>query len=107
MSYHRVYGTSTHTVSDVVELVTACLGLTFAERESDYRGVYHLADGGGVRIEIQPNKIPGDDGEEDLYDLEHPAVQVLVLTTTWGPDPTLQACLDSIEELMLLSHESV
>ncbi|MFF9806048.1 hypothetical protein ACF1G5_13100 [Streptomyces coeruleorubidus] len=107
MSHHRVYGTSAHTASDLVELVTACLGMAFAERESDYRGVYHVADGGGVRIEIQPNKIPWDCGEEELYDLEHPAAQVLVLTTTRGPDLTLQACLDSIEELMLLSHESV
>ncbi|WP_405863550.1 hypothetical protein [Streptomyces sp. NBC_00005] len=32
----------------------------FTERDSDYRGVYHLATSLNGRIEIQPNAIPGD-----------------------------------------------
>lgn len=34
------------------------------------------------RIEIQPNAIPGDDGQDDLHTPEHPAVRVLLLTNT-------------------------
>jgi hypothetical protein len=41
------------------------------------------------RIEIQPNAIPGDDGQDDLHTLEHPAVRVLLLTNTAAAEPTL------------------
>ncbi|WP_420037752.1 hypothetical protein ACN2WE_40830 [Streptomyces sp. cg28] len=82
------------------------LGLVFTERDSYYRGIYHRADSSGDKIEIQPNPIPGDDGEEDLYSTEHPTVQLLLLTTTPVPNPALRAQLDSIEGLDHLQHES-
>ncbi|MEU6180754.1 hypothetical protein [Streptomyces coeruleorubidus] len=99
------YGTRTHTPEDLVRLVSARLGVTFTARESDYRGVYHLADHHGVRVEVQPNEIPGED-EDEPYDLAHPEYQVLVLTTTPLPDPTLRTRLETIEGLVHLGHES-
>ncbi|MGW5498940.1 hypothetical protein [Streptomyces olivaceoviridis] len=107
MTDHHTYGTSIHTVSELVRLVGDRLGLVFIERDSDYRGVYHLAETCNERIEIQPNPIPGGDEEDDLYAPQHPAVQVLLLTSTPIPDPTLQARLDSIEGLTRLDHGTV
>lgn len=65
MTDHHIYGTSTHTASELVRLVSDRLGQVFTERDSDYRGVYHLASSPNGRIEIQPNPIPGDDGADD------------------------------------------
>ncbi|MFJ9760315.1 hypothetical protein [Streptomyces sp. NPDC101149] len=107
MTDHHTYGTSTHTADDLVRLVSACLGAVFTERDSYYRGVYHLASSPNGRSEIQPNPIPGDDGEDDLYAPEHPSAQVLLLTTTPVADPAMQARLGSIEELIHLNHETV
>ncbi|MGW3459615.1 hypothetical protein ACWDE9_08440 [Streptomyces olivaceoviridis] len=107
MTDHHTYGTSTHTVSELVRLVGDRLGLVFTERDSDYRGVYHLAGTCNERIEIQPNPIPGDDEEDDLYAPQHPSLPVLLLTTTLAPSPALQARLDSIEGLTRLDHETV
>lgn len=107
MTDHHTYGTSTHTVGELVQLVTDRLGLVFTERDSDYRGVYHLASSHNGRIEIQPNPIPGDDGEDDLYAPEHASAAVLLLTTTPAPNPVLQGRLGSIEGLIHLNHETV
>ncbi|MFE0375650.1 hypothetical protein ACFW1M_08675 [Streptomyces inhibens] len=105
MTDHHTYGTSTHSANALARLIADRLGLLFSERESDYRGVYYRADGPGSRIEVQPNPLPGDDGEDDLYDPEHPAIRVLLLTTTPAPDAALQARLGSIEGLVHLNHE--
>lgn len=80
--------------------------MVFTERESDYRGVYHLAQGPYGRIEIQPNAIPGDDGQDDLYTPEHPAVRILLLTNTPAPEPTLQTRLGTIQGLVHMGRES-
>ena len=45
MTDYDTYGTGTHTASELVHLVTGHLDVVFAEHESDYRGVYHLAPG--------------------------------------------------------------
>ncbi|MFI0711212.1 hypothetical protein ACH4SK_11240 [Streptomyces inhibens] len=105
MTDRHTYGTSTHSAKALARLIADGLGLLFSERESDYRGVYYRADGPGTRIEVQPNPLPGDDGEDDLYDPEHPAIQVLLLTATPTPDAALQARLGSIEGLVHLNHE--
>ncbi|MEW2164480.1 hypothetical protein AB0912_16015 [Streptomyces sp. NPDC007084] len=107
MTDHHTYGTSTHTADELVRLVSDCLGLVFVERDSDYRGVYHLASSPNGRIEIQPNLIPGDDGEDDLYAPEHPTAQVLLLAATPVVEPALQTRLGSIEGLIHLNHETV
>jgi hypothetical protein len=104
MTDHHTYGTGTRTADELVRLVSDCLRLVFTERGSDHRGVYHLASSPNGRIEIQPNPIPGGDGEDDLYAPEHPAAQVLLFTTTPTQDPAQQARLDSIEGLIHLNH---
>ncbi|MEV7082178.1 hypothetical protein AB0N88_27150 [Streptomyces sp. NPDC093516] len=105
MTDHHTYGTSTRTADGLVRLVSDRLGLVFTERNSDYRGVYHLANSHNGRIEIQPNPIPGDEEEDELYAPEHPDVRVLLLTTTLNPDPSLQARLASVEGLVHLNHQ--
>ncbi|MFE7330088.1 hypothetical protein ACFU8W_35020 [Streptomyces sp. NPDC057565] len=100
------YDTSTHTASELVHLVTGHLDVVFTERESDYRGVYHLARGAYGRIEIQPNSISGDDSQDDLYTPEHPEVQVLLLTNTPVPEPTLHTRLGAVQGLAHLSRTS-
>ncbi|MFJ4370593.1 hypothetical protein ACIP4S_41580 [Streptomyces chartreusis] len=106
MTDHHTYGTSGHTVSELVRLVSDRCSLAFSERESFYRGIYHLADSPDGRIEIQPNPIPGDDGEDELYAPEHHGARVLLLITTPAADPTLQARLASIQGLTHLDHQS-
>ncbi|KOV99196.1 MULTISPECIES: hypothetical protein [unclassified Streptomyces] len=106
MTDHHTYGTSSHTATELVRLVGDRLGLVFTERDSDYRGVYHLVGIPNGEIEIQPNPIPGDDEEDDLYAPDHPSIPVLLLTTTPAPNPTLQASLGSIEGLIHLDHET-
>ncbi|MDO0929549.1 hypothetical protein QQY24_30755 [Streptomyces sp. TG1A-8] len=107
MTDHHTYGTSTHTVGELVRLVSDRLGLVLTERDSAYRGIHHLAGSPNRRIEIQPNPIPGDDGEDDRYAPRHSAAQVLLLTTTPVAEPALQARLASIEGLIHLNHETV
>lgn len=58
MTDHYTYGTSTHTADELVRLVSDRLGLVFTERDSDYRGVYHLASGLSGRIETSPTPSP-------------------------------------------------
>ncbi|MYT68110.1 MULTISPECIES: hypothetical protein [unclassified Streptomyces] len=106
MTDHHTYGTRTLTSDDLVRLVSDCLGLVFTERDSYYRGIYHLAGSPNRRVEIQPNPIPGDDGEDDLYAPEHPSAKVLLLTTTPVADPVMQTRLGSIEGLIHLNHET-
>ncbi|KOU60216.1 hypothetical protein ADK57_31210 [Streptomyces sp. MMG1533] len=103
MTDHHTYGTSTHTADELVRLVSDRLGLVFTKRESDYRGVYHLADSLDGEIAIQPNPIPGDDGEDDLYLPEHPEARVILLTTTEALDPGPQMRLGAVEGLIRLS----
>jgi len=56
--------------AELAQLVADQLGLTFVEHHSYYRGLYFVADAQPYRIEIQPNAIPGDHGQDDLY---HPS----------------------------------
>ncbi|MFD3481379.1 hypothetical protein [Streptomyces sp. NPDC058695] len=106
MTDYDIYGTSSHTASELVRLASSCLGLAFTERESYYRGIYHRADSPDGEIEIQPNPIPGDYSEDDLYVAEHPTVQVLLLTTTPALNPALREQLVAVEGLVHLKHES-
>lgn len=99
-----VHGTGACSADELVSLVGDRLGLVFTERDSCYLGVYHVAVIPGGRITVQPNAIPGDDGEDDLYAPEHPADWVLLLTTTSAEDPALPARLDSIEGLVRKDH---
>ncbi|WP_328865092.1 hypothetical protein [Streptomyces sp. NBC_00304] len=83
MTVSDTYGTNSYTAKELAGLLTDRLDVTFTERESDYLGVYFLATlADTTRVQVQPNAIPGDDGEDDLYDDEHPDVSVLLLITS-------------------------
>jgi len=103
MTAFSAYGTSTWTPGELAQFVAARLDLTFAEHESDYRGTYLVAQAASHRIEIQPNAIPGDDDQEDLYDPEHPEMQTLLLVTGPDQDIALNAQLDSVGGLTSLA----
>ncbi|MGI5194723.1 hypothetical protein ACQEVY_14005 [Streptomyces sp. CA-288835] len=100
MTEYTTYGTSTHSPSELAQLVTCRLGLVFTERDSYFRGVYYTADHSDGRVQIQPNSIPGDDDEDELYASEHPRSRVLLLTTSLAP--ALHTGLDSIDGLVRL-----
>jgi hypothetical protein len=103
MTAFSAHGTSTCTPAELAQLVAARLDLTFVERESDYRGTYLVAQASSHRLEIQPNAIPGDDDQEDLYDPEHPEMQTLLLVTGPDQDMALNAQLDSVRGLTALA----
>ncbi|MYX39031.1 MULTISPECIES: hypothetical protein [unclassified Streptomyces] len=106
MTIYDTYGTKTHTVKELAGLLAPLLNLTFAEHDSYFRGEYLKAEAGGTEIEIQPNAIPGDDEEDDLYASEHAAFQTLVLVTAPALDSVLNGTLTSIEGLEALAHEA-
>ncbi|MEW1693555.1 hypothetical protein ACIQOF_35780 [Streptomyces sp. NPDC091265] len=83
MTVYDAYGTNFYTAEELASLLADRLDVTFTERESHYLGVYFLATlADTTSLQIQPNAIPGDDGEDDLYDDEHPDVSVLLLITS-------------------------
>ncbi|GAA3762846.1 hypothetical protein [Streptomyces tremellae] len=83
MTVSDTYGTNSYTAKELTGLLADRLDVTFTERESDYLGVYFLATlADTTRLQVQPNAIPGDNGEDDLYDDEHPDVSVLLLMTS-------------------------
>jgi hypothetical protein len=106
MTIYDTYGPSTHTVVELAQLLADQLGLSFVERVSYYRGVYLIADAAPYRIEVQPNAIPGDDDQDDLYDPEHPEIQTLLLVTGPDRDNALNADLNSIDSLVLLAQQT-
>lgn len=85
MTVSDTYGTNSYTAKELAGLLADRLDVTFTERESDYLGVYFLATlADTTRLQIQPNAIPGDDGEDDLYDDEYPDMSALLLITSCG-----------------------
>ncbi|MFF0431649.1 hypothetical protein ACFYU9_05375 [Streptomyces sp. NPDC004327] len=86
MTILDTYGTNSCSAKELSDLLADRLALTFAERESDYRGIYYLATlADGTRLQVLPNTVPGDGGEEELYDDEYPDVSVLVLVLVTSP----------------------
>ncbi|MEU3853530.1 hypothetical protein [Streptomyces sp. NPDC029554] len=94
------HGTGDHAPEELASLVGARLGLVFSARDSDFLGAYHLAAFPGGQIRVQPNRIPGDDGEDDLHAEDLPADWVLLLTTTAAGGAALAARLDAIDGLV-------
>ncbi|MEU6660855.1 hypothetical protein [Streptomyces sp. NPDC046821] len=108
MADYDTYGTSSHTAAELVHLISDRLGLAFTEHDSYFRGIYHRADSPGGEIEVQPNSIPGDDGESDLYAAEHPTAQILLLALTPAARASaLRTQLGSVDGLVHLKHESL
>ncbi|MDW8803829.1 hypothetical protein P1P68_03215 [Streptomyces scabiei] len=103
MTVSDTYGTNSYTAKELAGLLADRLDVTFTERESDYLGVYFLATlADTTRLQIQPNAIPGDDGEDDLYDHEHPDVSVLLLITSPAAAEPLSDELSAVGELTKL-----
>ncbi|SEG94166.1 hypothetical protein SAMN05216223_12961 [Actinacidiphila yanglinensis] len=103
MTVSDTYGTNTYTAKELADLLADRLDVTFAQRESDYLGVYFLATlVDTTRLQVQPNAIPGDDGEDDLYDDEHPDVSVLLLITSSAAAEPLNDELSAVESLTRL-----
>jgi hypothetical protein len=97
-----LYGTRTHEPGELARMITERLGVRFTERESYYRGIYLVARLGEARIEIQPNTIPGDDDQCDLYTDKRPDTPLLVLVTGPDQDGALSTGLAAIEGLAVL-----
>ncbi|HEX5407847.1 MAG TPA: hypothetical protein VFX16_36745 [Pseudonocardiaceae bacterium] len=104
MTAYLTYGTTTHTVSELAQLITERTGITFIGHDSHYLGEYEAADISTGRIKIQPNAIPGDDGDGDLYAPEHSDVQTLLLITTSDPASDLITQLGSMDGLHPLAE---
>ncbi|MEU3787829.1 hypothetical protein [Streptomyces sp900129855] len=98
------YGTKTCTAQELSDLLADRLTVSFTERESNYLGSYFLAVlADTTRLHVQPNAIPGDDGQDDLYEDEYTDVTVLLLITSQvTAEPTLHAELAAIEGLTQL-----
>ena len=98
------YGTNTYTAQELSDLLADRLTVGFTERESDYLGSYFLAVlADTTRLHVQPNAIPADDGQDDLYEDEYTDVTVLLLVTSpVAAEPTLNAELRAIEGLTRL-----
>ncbi|MFJ9822797.1 hypothetical protein ACIRSU_00290 [Streptomyces sp. NPDC101160] len=100
MTAFDIYGTNAYTAKELSGLLADRLAVTFASRESDYLGAYFLATlADTTRIQVQPNAIPGDDGEDDLYEDEHPGLPVLLLVTSPAADGSLRDELSAIDGL--------
>ncbi|MFJ2566517.1 hypothetical protein ACIO02_26890 [Streptomyces sp. NPDC087568] len=104
MTSFDTYGTNTYTAQELSDLLADRLAVGFTERESDYLGSYFLAVlADTTRLHVQPNAIPGDDGQDDLYEDEYTDVTVLLLITSpVAAEPTLHAELGAIAGLTRL-----
>ncbi|MFC5910651.1 hypothetical protein [Streptacidiphilus monticola] len=100
MTVTDTYGTSTYTAQQLADVLATRLPATFAERESDYFGVYFLATlPDTTRIKVQPNAVPGDDGEDDLLEDDYPDVSVLLIVTAPAQAQLLKTDLAAIDGL--------
>ncbi|AJF67231.1 hypothetical protein [Streptomyces vietnamensis] len=103
MTVTDTYGTNTHTAQQLADLLTERLPATFAERDSDYFGLYFLATlADTTRIKVQPNTVPGDDGEDDLLEDDHPDVSVLLIVTAPAEAQPLSTELAAVDGLTRL-----
>ncbi|WP_230536758.1 hypothetical protein OHB02_02620 [Streptomyces albidoflavus] len=103
MTVTDTYGTNTHTAQQLADLLAERLPATFAKRDSDYFGVYFLATlAGTTRIKVQPNTVPGEDGEDDLLEDDHPDVSVLLLVTAPAEAQLLGTELAAVDGLTRL-----
>ncbi|WP_435642561.1 hypothetical protein ACR9VJ_04005 [Streptomyces sp. H49] len=89
MTAFDTYGTNAYTAQELSDLLAGRLTVAFTEHDSDYLGIYFLATlADTTRIHVQPNAIPGDDGEDDLYEDEYPEMSVVLLA-----HPLIPLCL--------------
>lgn len=77
MKTFDLYGARELTIDELCAAVAGALGVSFVEHDSSFRGRYFLADG-EPRLEVQPNQVPGDDGELDAMESEFVAYPTLL-----------------------------
>ncbi|MFF0159386.1 hypothetical protein ACFYRY_17895 [Streptomyces sp. NPDC005263] len=104
MTAFETYGTNSYTARELSDLLADRLTAAFTERESDYLGISFVATlADTTRIHVQPNAIPGDDGDDDdLYEDEYPEVSVLLLVTSPDSNEPLNTVLSAVEGLTRL-----
>ncbi len=103
MTVTDTYGTSTHTAQQLADLLAERLPAIFVERDSHYFGVYCLATfADATRIKVQPNTVPGDDGEDDLLEDDHPDMSVLLIVTAPAEAQLLSTELAAVDGLTRL-----
>jgi hypothetical protein len=83
MTTFDLYGSPNLTADELCAAVGAALGVSFVEHDSSFRGRYLLADG-RPRLEVQPNRVPGDDGQ--LEPMESEFVDYPALLYVHGSD---------------------
>jgi hypothetical protein len=83
MKTFDLYGAPELTADEVCAAVGAALGVSFVEHDSSFRGRYFRADG-VPRLEVQPNQVPGDDGEFEAMEPEF--VEYPTLLYVYGSD---------------------
>lgn len=102
------YGTNAYTAQQLTDLLAERLSAVFAERDSYYLGVHFVATlDDATRIKVQPNAIPGDDGEDDLFEGDHPDVSLLLVVTSPAdaqPLVTELAAIDGLARLRSSQH---
>jgi hypothetical protein len=83
MKTFDLYGSPNLTADELCAAVGTVLAASFVEHDSSFRGRYFLADG-VPRLEVQPNQVPGDDGE--LEPMEPEFVDYPMLLYVQGSD---------------------
>ncbi|GAA4225051.1 hypothetical protein GCM10022254_06080 [Actinomadura meridiana] len=66
MAIYDLYGTRVESLDQLLGPLSVVLGITWEERESDYRGVYHRASAvayGGKDLVLQSNRLTDEDGD--------------------------------------------
>ncbi|MEU0558235.1 hypothetical protein [Dactylosporangium sp. NPDC006015] len=106
MNIYDIYGANACSAAELARIVADRLGLTFAGHESDYRGICYSAEAPPCQIEVQPNAIPGDDGQNDLYAPDHPCMRTRLLVTGSQRSPGYDARLNALDALQPLERES-
>ena len=79
MTVYDLYGSMNMDMVGLRSAVGTALDVQLSEHDSYFRGIYLLAaTPTGERIEVQPNAVPGDDGDEP-YESDFAAYPMLVL----------------------------
>jgi hypothetical protein len=91
---HEVYGSTQLDATGLAAQLAVALDVEFVEHDSYYRGRYLSAEvGDGATVEVQPNAVPGDDGEES-YDPSLARYPTLILVRTSRPEDIRQRLCD-------------
>lgn len=104
---YDLYGTS-FSPEQLRDQLSELLGVEFTAHDSSYKGEYFWAgDLRGEQFEIQPNQIPGDDGEWDLMEEDFAEYQVLLYVNRTERPDEVRELLRTVPELAHLRREVI